>query len=189
MQASRLPETGRIWRAAEEKLPEYRVDIENRVKKAVLDEGDKEVCFPVIMKEVSREDEEIWTDALERNAYLEETFKLQDGESDYRSFEEIKADTESNKILITSTKPVSRELHNKQSTDSIMREFTDNYLNPFNKKWQSLNWKKKEAEIQMLKNIFFLTKKKISKKKQKNSISPAAAAPKKNWQKKLRNTF
>ena len=78
---------------AEEKLPEYRVDIENRVKKAVLDEGDKEVCFPVIMKEVSREDEEIWTDALERNAYLEETFKLQDGESDYRSFEEIKADT------------------------------------------------------------------------------------------------
>ena len=116
---------------AEEKLPEYRVDIENRVKKAVLDEGDKEVCFPVIMKEVSREDEEIWTDALERNAYLEETFKLQDGESDYRSFEEIKADTESNKILITSTKPVSRELHNKQSTDSIMREFTDNYLNPF----------------------------------------------------------
>ena len=131
MQASRLPETGRIWRAAEEKLPEYRVDIENRVKKAVLDEGDKEVCFPVIMKEVSREDEEIWTDALERNAYLEETFKLQDGESDYRSFEEIKADTESNKILITSTKPVSRELHNKQSTDSIMREFTDNYLNPF----------------------------------------------------------
>ena len=82
---------------AEEKLPEYRVDIENRVKKAVLDEGDKEVCFPVIMKEVSREDEEIWTDALERNAYLEETFKLQDGESDYRSFEEIKADTESNK--------------------------------------------------------------------------------------------
>ena len=116
---------------AEGKLPEYRVDIENRVKKAVLDEGDKEVCFPVIMKEVSREDEEIWTDALERNAYLEETFKLQDGESDYRSFEEIKADTESNKILITSTKPVSRELHNKQSTDSIMREFTDNYLNPF----------------------------------------------------------
>lgn len=116
---------------AEEKLPEYRVDIENRVKKAVLDEGDKEVCFPVIMKEVSREDEEIWTDALERNAYLEETFKLQDGESDYRSFEEIKSDTESNKILITSTKPVSRELHNKQSTDSIMREFTDNYLNPF----------------------------------------------------------
>ena len=116
---------------AEEKLPEYRVDIENRVKKAILDEGDKEVCFPVIVKEVSREDEEIWTDALERNAYLEETFKLQDGESDYRSFEEIKADTESNKILITSTKPVSRELHNKQSTDSIMREFTDNYLNPF----------------------------------------------------------
>ena len=116
---------------AEEKLPEYRVDIENRVKKAVLDEGDKEVCFPVIMKEVSREDEEIWTDVLERNAYLEETFKLKDGESDYRSFEEIKADTENNKILITSTNPVSRELHNKQSADSIMREFTDNYLNPF----------------------------------------------------------
>lgn len=153
---------------AEEKLPEYRVDIENRVKKAVLDEGDKEVCFPVIMKEVSREDEEIWTDALERNAYLEETFKLQDGESDYRSFEEIKADTESNKILITSTKPVSRELHNKQSTDSIMREFTDNYLNPFiEQKWQSLSWKKKEPEIQMSKNIFFPTKRRSRRKSQR----------------------
>ena len=130
---------------AEEKLPEYRVDIENRVKKAVLDEGDKEVCFPVIMKEVSREDEEIWTDVLERNAYLEETFKLQDGESDYRSFEEIKADTENNKILITSTNPVSRELHNKQSADSIMREFTDNYLNPF--------IEKKMAELELKEEV------------------------------------
>ena len=130
---------------AEEKLPEYRVDIENRVKKAVLDEGDKEVCFPVIMKEVSREDEEIWTDVLERNAYLEETFKLKDGESDYRSFEEIKADTENNKILITSTNPVSRELHNKQSADSIMREFTDNYLNPF--------IEKKMAELELKEEV------------------------------------
>ena len=130
---------------AEEKLPEYRVDIENRVKKAVLDEGDKEVCFPVIMKEVSREDEEIWTDVLERNAYLEETFKLKDGESDYRSFEEIKADTENNKILITSTNPVSRELHNKQSADSITREFTDNYLNPF--------IEKKMAELELKEEV------------------------------------
>ena len=64
--------------------------MKTEVKKAILDEGDKEVCFPVIVKEVSREDEEIWTDALERNAYLEETFKLQDGESDYRSFEELR---------------------------------------------------------------------------------------------------
>ena len=113
-------------------LDAHKLHVAIKVTEELLyDNGDKEVCFPVIVKEVSREDEEIWTDALERNAYLEETFKLQDGESDYRSFEEIKADTESNKILITSTKPVSRELHNKQSTDSIMREFTDNYLNPF----------------------------------------------------------
>ena len=116
---------------AEEKLPEYRVDIENRVKKAILDDGDREVCFPVIIKEVSREDESIWTDALERNTYLEDTFRLQDGESDHRNFEEIKADTENNKILMTSTNPVSQELHNKQSANTIMKEFTDSYLNPF----------------------------------------------------------
>ena len=116
---------------AEEKLPEYRVDIENRVKKAILDDGDREVCFPVIIKEVSREDESIWTDALERNTYLEDTFRLQDGESDHRNFEEIKADTENNKILMTSTNPVSPELHNKQSANTIMKEFTDSYLNPF----------------------------------------------------------
>ena len=51
----------------------------------------------MIIKEVSREDESIWTDALERNTYLEDTFRLQDGESDHRNFEEIKADTENNK--------------------------------------------------------------------------------------------
>lgn len=116
---------------AEEKLPEYRVDIESRVEKAILNEGNREVLFPVIIKEVSREDESIWTDALERNTYLEEIFKLQEGESDYRSFEEIKADTENNKVLMTSSNPVSRETHNKQSVNSIMEEFADNYLNPF----------------------------------------------------------
>lgn len=74
-----------------QKLPEYRVDIENRVKeKAILDDGDREVCFPVIIKEVSREDESIWTDALERNTYLEDTFRLQDGESDHRNLKRSK---------------------------------------------------------------------------------------------------
>lgn len=30
-----------------------------------------------------------------------------------------------------STNPVSQGLHNKQSANTIMKEFTDSYLNPF----------------------------------------------------------
>ena len=116
---------------ADEKLPEYRADIEKKAVSAKLTEDDREVLFPVILKEVSRSDEAIWTDAKEKNAYLEETCRLQNGESDYRDFREIKSDTESKKFLTVSDSPVSQDVHNKQSANTIMKEFADKYLNPF----------------------------------------------------------
>lgn len=115
---------------AEEKLPEYRADIEKKVSSAKSAEDGREVLFPVILKEVSRSDESTWTDAKEKNEYLEETFRLQSGESDYRNAREIKADAVSKKTITVSTDPVSQDLHNEPSADTMMKEFSDKYLNP-----------------------------------------------------------
>ena len=87
---------------------------------------------------------------------------------------------------MTSTNPVSQELHNKQSANTIMKEFTDSYLNPFiEERMAELELEEEGSRNPDVKSIFFLNKKKILKKKAKNSTSHAVVIPKKLLQTNL----
>lgn len=109
-------------------LPEYRVEVEKKISD-IKAKDDKEINFPAILKERITELETIWSDGKALNEMLENRYRLIEGEKDYRTFNELRADLKDGKGLVLTDSPVNREEHNKKSANTLMKELTENILN------------------------------------------------------------
>lgn len=76
--------------ADEEKLPEYRAEVEK--KTAVAETGE---CSPCIIKEKTGEEDPYWSDVKEKNSRLESRFILKDGRFDDCCFTESRESEDS----------------------------------------------------------------------------------------------
>lgn len=138
--------TFRIKKSAgnQNKLPEYRVEIEKLVKDARYKENGTEVIlnWPVIIKEKLPLNDEFWTDAHEINARLKEECFLCETEAEYLYFAEILEKIEEHCGIGFCEEMVNRDIHNKKSADTMLKEITEQYLHPMiSEKMQELKEK------------------------------------------------
>ena len=116
----------------EKETLQYRIEIEKMLEQPwVMKDGQKHVAAePVIVKQVGGEND--WSNLQAKNDVLASDYFLQYGDSEYKFFRELQAELAAGKQGITACRSaVSRTEHNRKSTQTMLGEFVDNLLLPY----------------------------------------------------------
>lgn len=106
-----------------QKLPEYRAEVEKKLSAETNEEG---VYYPCIIKEKTGEEEAFWMEAEKKNKCLKKMLRLKEGDADYRASGEVWKDIcQGNLSVIFCKNAVSKTENNKKCTNSILRDMTE----------------------------------------------------------------
>ena len=112
-----------------EQIPEYRLEIEKLVVKATVSNPGagkgREVQSPIIVKEVSMENDPFFTDAYAINEELGKSYYLVEGENSFAGHTQTASRIQSGKGIVYSRNPVSGKSHVEPSVNSYLQEMAD----------------------------------------------------------------
>lgn len=110
-------------------LPEYRLEIEKKVAKATVHEKSTDakitVVAPVIVKEVSVENDKYFSDAYALNAELRKRYYLKEQAPVFESLMQVYEKISEGKGIVYSNNPVSKQTHVVRSSQSYFKEFVE----------------------------------------------------------------
>lgn len=115
----------------EGKALQYRIEMEKVQEKPRLpQEGQRHELAPVIVKQVGSEND--WSNLQTKNELLAADYALQQGAAEYKGFRELLAAfMAGERGLTVCSGAVSRTEHNKKSANTMLGEFVDNLLLPY----------------------------------------------------------
>ena len=100
---------------------QYRVEIEKRLPDII--------SYPSVIKQKECAQIREWLDTDTMNERLRQCYTINYGEPDYRNFQELRKDLESEKKGITGSKnPADRTERQEKSADSMMRDFAERMI-------------------------------------------------------------
>ena len=117
--------TFRILEANEE-TPEYRLEIEKRVTAVRIDgESGDLISYPVIQKEVSLNNDKIWSDPYALNEKLKTQFCLIEGDALYPVFQTLLKDWKKHRCITFSENAENRTEHTRPSSGTYLSLLAD----------------------------------------------------------------
>ena len=133
-------------------VPEYRVETEKVLKSIQFqDDGNRELSYPVIFKEVSVKNDRFWSDLNVINETLKNKYFTRKTDADYMYISELRTCIREGQGIAVCDEMINRDIHTKKSANSALKELTDNILSPFI--FQKMEELKKEIDHDANKRI------------------------------------
>lgn len=167
--------------------PEYRVEVEKALENITFRNAEeKQLNYPLIIKESSLQNDPYWSDGREMNRHLEETYFLMEAEAHYHTFAQVQEVRDRKQGIETVREMVSRDIHGRKSANVLLGELTEQLQNQlFNRASEEMQ---KELRFDQDTDEILSTKEE-QEAIMERSIARAALETQKNMKKELKERF